>query len=427
LIRRRRIVRRTLLAALALFFASAGIAQAQTLTGRVASSAETAPRGASTVFRTGATGDIAATLHWRWLTPSANLNLYLARHLADGSWRRVAQASSLTAHPKHLLLRSARPGEYRFRVRAVSGQSPFRLEFTADEEKPPPPQGPFLTLLFSRSEIGTATRCVPDPTGSANLMTVVAPELARRGLRPTGSVETGITQNTARACVHYRRTLAASWADLTRLRDSYGWAFVSHGRTWATNLASMTEQQQWSDTCGSLLDLERHGFWTADGLFAFPNNRWSEEVQANVVSTCFAFGRRYGSGTTSRTTAMASPYWQSTQGTSGGRCNDPALPCASLHTITTYRSPDRIRAELASLGTNQWLTLQSYVLVTGDRPGEWRCNAADWHLHWSTDAERYCWSDYVRILDGIPSGITVTDPKTVAKAWGRTNYRVPMP
>jgi hypothetical protein len=420
-------VRRTLLAALALFFASAGIAQAQTVTGRVASTAERAPLRASIVFRTGSTGDIAATLHWRWLHPAANLNLYLARRRADGSWLRVAEAASLTAHPEHLLLRSARPGKYRFRVRAVSGRSRFRLVFTASVEKPPPLHGPFLTLLFSRSEIGTATRCVADPTGWANLLTVVAPELARRGIAATGSVETGITKDTTRACVHYRRTLAASWADLTRLRETYGWAFVSHGRAWATNLASMTEQQQWSDTCGSLLDLERHGFWTADGLFAYPNNRWSQEVETNVVSTCFAFGRRYGSGPTSRAEATSSPYWQRTQGISGGRCNNPALPCASLHTITTYRSPDRIRAQLASVGPDQWLTLQSYVLVTGDRPGQWRCNAADWHDRWTNDAERYCWRDYLRILDGIPSTVTVTDPKTVAKAWGRTNYRVPMP
>jgi hypothetical protein len=417
-------VRRTLVAALALFFASAAIAQAQTVTGRVDSTTERAPLRSATVFRTHSTGDIDATLHW--LNAGANLNLYLARHRSDGSWRRVAQAASLTAHPEHLLLRSARPGEYRLRVRAVSGQSPFRLVLTASE-RPPPLRGPFLTLLFSRWEITTATRCVPDSTGSANLMTVVAPELARRGLRATGSVETGITQNTTRACVHYRSTLAASWADLSRLRDAYGWAFVSHGRTWATNLSSMTAGQQWSDTCGSLLDLERHGFWTADGLFAFPNNRWSQEVQTNVVSTCFAFGRRYGSGPTNRTEAMSSPHWQRTQGISGGRCNDPALPCASLHTVTTYRSPDRIRAEMASLGADQWLTLQSYVLVTGDRSGEWRCNAADWRDHWTNDAERYCWTDYLRILAGIPAGVRVTDPKTVAEAWGRTNYRVPMP
>jgi hypothetical protein len=86
-----------------------------------------------------------------------------------------------------------------------------------------------------------------------------------------------------------------------------------------------------------------------------------------------------------------------------------------------------VRRELTRLGAGQWLTLQSYVLVKGDRKGQWHCNARHWRDHWTNDPERYCWSDYLRILDGIPAGVTVTDPKTVALAWGRTNYRPPMP
>jgi len=67
------------------------------------------------------------------------------------------------------------------------------------------------------------------------------------------------------------------------------------------------------------------------------------------------------------------------------------------------------------------------VFVTGDRKGQWRCRARHWQDHWTDDAERYCWNDYRRILDAIPSRVRVTDPKTVARAWGRTNYRPPMP
>ena len=154
----------------------------------------------------------------------------------------------------------------------------------------------------------------------------MAPDLARRGIAATGSVETGITRAATRACVHYKRSLTASWADLARLRDRYGWKFVSHGRTFATNLAALTPKQQWSETCGSLLDLERHGHWSADGLFAYPDNKWSAEVETNVVSKCFAFGRRYARGPTTRAEAMTFPHWQQTTGIGGGRCNDPALP-----------------------------------------------------------------------------------------------------
>ena len=55
-------MRRTLAAALVLFCAWTGIAQAQTTTGRVDSTAAVAPRRADTVFHTQRTRDITATL-----------------------------------------------------------------------------------------------------------------------------------------------------------------------------------------------------------------------------------------------------------------------------------------------------------------------------------------------------------------------------
>jgi len=418
-------MRRTLAAAVVLFCAWTGVAHAQTTTGRVDATAVLAPRLADTVFHTQRTGDITATLHW--LNASAHLRLYLARRTRSGGWVPVARAVS-GAHPTHLVLRSARPGRYRFRVRAASGHSRFRLVFAAGAAaRRPPIARPFLTLLFSRSEILDAADCRPDRTGSVNLLTQVAPALARRGIAGTGSVETGITQATARACVHYKRSLTASWADLTRLRERYGWKFVSHGRTYATNLAAMTPREQWSETCGSLIDLERHGIWSGDGLFAYPDNKWSAQVETDVVSKCFAFGRRYAGGPTTRTEAMAFPHWQRTTGVGGGRCNNRALPCSRLATGTTYHSPVALIQTLRRLAPNQWLTLQSYVFVTGDRRGHWRCSARHWQDHWTDDPERYCWNDYRRILNAIPSGVQVTDPKTVARAWGRTNYRPPMP
>jgi hypothetical protein len=418
-------VRRTLVAALVLFFASAAIANAQTVTGGVDSTGVHSGIRATTVFRIRTARAITAALGWR--SSTAVLDLYLARQRRDGTWRRVGRAVSPTAHPKHLRLADAPAGRYRLKVRAVSGRTRFRLRFTTAPPARPAARGPFLTLLFSRTETGTARRCVPDGGGYAGLLSVVAPALAARHIAATGSVETGIIEDRARACVHYGRSLVASWTDMRRLRDGFGWSFVSHGRTWATHLASMTPAQQWSDTCGSLLDLERHGFWSGDGLFAFPDNRWNAAVQTSVVSTCFAFGRRYGAGPTERSSATRSPYWQRTEGISGGRCNDRARPCAELRTLTTYRSPRRVRRQIAALQPNQWLTLQSYVLVTGNRPGAWHCSGRDWRDHWTIDPERYCWRDYRRIIEAIPRFVAVTDPKSVARAWGRTGYRPPTP
>ena len=66
-----------------------------------------------------------------------------------------------------------------------------------------------------------------------------------------------------------------------------------------------------------------------------------------------------------------------------------------------------VETALRRLAPNQWLTLQSYVFVTGDRKGRWRCNARHWQDHWTDDAERYCWNDYRRT--GAVSGIDLPD------------------
>ena len=79
----------------------------------------------------------------------------------------------------------------------------------------------------------------------------------------------------------------------------------------------------------------------------------------------------------------------------------------------------------AGLTTGKWYTIQTYVLVKGVRPGVWDCSSADWHDHWTSDYERYCWSDYLKVLSRIPAAVQVTDPKTVAQAWGRTGYTPP--
>ena len=109
-------MRRTLAAALVLFCAWTSIAQAHTTRGRVDSTAVRAPRRADTVFHTQRTRDITATLHW--LNANASLRLFLARRTRSGTWVPVARVIT-RAHPKHLVLRSARPGRYRVRVRVT--------------------------------------------------------------------------------------------------------------------------------------------------------------------------------------------------------------------------------------------------------------------------------------------------------------------
>jgi hypothetical protein len=225
--------------------------------------------------------------------------------------------------------------------------------------------------------------------------------------------------------VHNGRSLAASWADLAKLRDTYGWTFVSHSRHDNQNIAALSPTEQWNETCGSQLDLQAHGHPNGDGLFAWPNNKYDVGVQANVIASCFAFGRMYRPKPVTRTYVTTPPYWAGAEGISGGKCNDTALPCSQLSNSRTYESPQAFIDLIRGLQPGQWFVMQSYLLVTDQRPGLWDCRSADWRAHWTVDAERYCYSDYLTVLDAIPSKVVVTDPKSIAKAWGRTNYTVP--
>jgi hypothetical protein len=366
-------------------------------------------------------GTLTATLTWQ--DPTAKLALGVSEQNANGTWQFVTSKSG--TQPVTISI-PVTPGNWRVYAKAKTGSSAYSIaaSYPGVTLVTTPP---YVTLLFSRSEMTAADNCVADDLDVARLDTVVAPELASRGIAGTGTVETGITSDDTEVCVHYHSTLAASWNDIAALRDTYGWTFVSHSRTYAKNWAAMTPTQQWNESCGSIVDLEDHGNMRADGLFAWPDNKWDATVQQNVVSTCFAFGRQYGSGVTTETGGITPPYWQSTRGLSGGRCNDPAAPCSTLAASTTYRSPASIISKLQSLQSDQWYTIQAYVLVTGSRPGMWDCTSPDWRDHWTMDVERYCWTDYQSILDAIPPNAVVTDPKTVAQAWGRTNYTPPPP
>ena len=303
-----------------------------------------APRRADTVFHTQRTRDITATLHW----------LNARRRTCGCSWPGAPAAGGGCRWRGRSAVRTpstwccARPGPAATGCGCARPAVSRRFAWcsTAGAVPRPPVVRPFLTLLFSRSEIMGASDCRPDRTGSVNLVTQVAPELARRGIAGTGSVETGITQDAARACVHYKRSLTASWADLARLRDRYGWKFVSHGRTFATNLASLTPQ---AAVVGDLRQPARSRAPRAlerRRAVRLPGQQVEHaKVETDVVSTCFAFGRRYAGGPTTRSEAMASPHWQRTTGIGGGRCNDRS---AALLEAEDRRRPTARRSRSSS-------------------------------------------------------------------------------
>jgi len=288
----------------------------------------------------------------------------------------------------------------------------------------------YATLYFSRSEITAADACLPDDTGIARLDTTVAPYLQSLGMIGTGSLVTDKTHTTKNNCTHNGDSLTASWNQATSLAQTYGWNFVSATATYPGNLTSLPPAQQQAETCGSAATIDAHGLPGAHGLIAYPGAQgMPTSVQAKYGAKCFAWGREYEkSGTTTSAMGTTPPFWQFTRVFNGGPCNDPTASCYTIaaHGSTRYATPSEILAMVDALEPGQWLTLQSYMLVTGKNPPyvhngtRWDCTSPDPGLHWTNDVERYCYNDFQQVVRAIArDNIVVTDPLTVGVAFGR--------
>lgn len=274
----------------------------------------------------------------------------------------------------------------------------------------------FLTLMIGRSEWSAAEGCVTQP-GMVTLDRVAA-GLTARGRVATGGVVVATVPESTFGC-QGGVMVRTPWTELAWLRDQHGWSFVPRSES---SLSGLPAEQLMIETCGARTALEQHGHLRARGLFAYANNTIDEAVQSDPVSTCFAFGRRYGDGLTTRA-GIGPPWWQRTRSFNGGACNDAALPCWSMPVANgrRYESPDLLAALLAPQA-GQWRTVQLYRFVEGAGSfagNQWDCTAADWRQHWTSRAELYCFGDYLSAVDRIPAGVVVTDPLTVAEAWGR--------
>jgi len=297
--------------------------------------------------------------------------------------------------------------------------------------------GPYVTLLFSRTEMSAADNCVENDTNIATLDGTVAPYLQSLGMAGTGTLVTKKTGDTTRNCTHYNDDLTASWADATNLAQNYGWSFVSHTATYPTlqQIENFTPAEAKAQTCGSEATIKAHGLPGAAGMIAYPGSYTKNpavvNLQTQYSSTCFDWGRQYDQakhGVTMKSQATTPPYWQYTIAVVGGPCNDPSQPCYTVHVQNgRYTLPSTIIARIEALKPGQWYTLQAYLLVTGKNPKyalnkmRWDCTSSDPALHWTNTTVRYCYSDYQQILQAIAAdpSITVTDPLTVGRAWGR--------
>lgn len=298
----------------------------------------------------------------------------------------------------------------------------------------PASAGPFVTLLFSRTQITAADGCAQDNAAIARLNTTVAPYMHSLGLTGTGTLVTGKIKSTTLTCTHKGDSLMGSWGSASGLADSYGWSFVSHTATYPSHIASLPPARAYAETCGSAAAIDAHGLPGGHGLIVYPGAQPPpENLQARYGARCFAWGRLYGhAGLTSYTAANMPPYWQNTAAFKGGPCNTVGAPCYTIQAVGSkrYTTPTSIIAEIRSLRPGEWLTLQSYLLVKGTSPAytnndtQWDCSSPNPALHWTNDVERYCYSDFQRIARAIAAmpRITVTDPLTVGEAFGRSGF-----
>jgi hypothetical protein len=218
-----------------------------------------------------------------------------------------------------------------------------------------------------------------------------------------------------------------SWSDLAMLRDTYGFTAVSQSKTYDNWINAKTSAQVQEESCDTLAAFTAHGHSRAWGMFNAPNNLFDPSgtgLTQPVVDSCFAFGRAYATMPTTKSQALVSPYRIKTLSVTSGMCNNPALSCYTLTVKNNrrYMMPVQLSAML-NPAADQYSVVQFYRFVEGKGPvtgaTTWDCTSADPSDHWVTTPEVYCFSDYQAAIGMIGSGVTVTDPATVATAWGR--------
>jgi hypothetical protein len=365
-------------------------------------------------FSVTATGPIAVRLEWD--DPGAKLNLFLLRRVG-GSYQQVASATG--AEMPQVIVKDATPGQYRVRVGAAHGATPYKLWIRYPTAPPPSPQPGYLTVLFGRSMIGSATAGCALRPGAVSLFTI-ADLLAARGIAATSNA----TVSQVGACGGTIRY--ATWDELATLRDTYGWTLTSRGMT-TRDLATLPPADQQSETCGSVQAFAAHGFTRAWGLFSYQGDTLVPSLQASLVDGCFSYGRDYEPQSNSY--PIASPYVSYVYDVIGGRCHDPKLACYRMAVKNTrWYMPPALLAAYANAGvdgTGRWTILQFYRLVQGSSgtttstSPAWDCRSADPTDHWTSQPELYCLNDMLWVLDHVDPSVSYTDPATMGAAQGR--------
>ena len=314
-----------------------------------------------------------------------------------------------------------------------------------------------VTIVMSRSEITAADHMLgKEPTGpcTADYRDIMPlPALLKwmaantPNVHLTGSVESAVTHDQTGWCAHQGESWGASWHQLQSFASQYGMRFISHSANypqvwtaptggWSDPYAGaygtvLADWQDW-ETCGSRDAIAARGLMGADGQFDWPNSVKDPTVLADDVIPCFYMQRSYSGASYINTAASVEGNQNTdvTKGLNGGYCNELNLPCSNPPGLSCatcrYTTPLSIITTINNLKPGQALNLQAYVLVTGTNPTYvtnhdlWDCTNPNPALHWTNDAERYCFADFARIVQALQNNpnAVVTDPQGEAVAWG---------
>ncbi|GAA1787532.1 hypothetical protein [Nostocoides veronense] len=289
-----------------------------------------------------------------------------------------------------------------------------------EEDTRAPAAPAYLSIVFGRS-IWTAS-CSPKP-GMRTLLQTAA-DLKALGLPAVGGVVVNRIGTTSRPCI--RGVIYPTWSDLSTLRTSYGWSFVSQGMNYVEMTTLSTDEERYAESGATIPALAAQGHSQAWGLFNYPNDLQDAAAQA-VVTRYFSFGRLYTETPQKNTRAAATtyPYPLLTYSLNGGRCNNPKLPCYSFPVRNDRRTtamPDIVTVMRPRPG--EYALVQIYRLVTGKsgtmgQANAWDCTSPDWRNRWTGHPENFCRNSFLTALRQRSSSAVLTTPAAVALAWGR--------
>ena len=292
-----------------------------------------------------------------------------------------------------LIVRDVEAGQYRVRVQAPHGTTTYQLWTRYPTAPPAQPLPGYLTIMFGRSMIGSATASCGLRPGAVSLLTI-AGLLQARGI---AAAPTPRSTRSGHAGAVSATPPGTSWRRF---------ATATAGRSRAAARPAGTSPRwiaagQYDETCGSLQVFADHGFDRAWGMYSYPGGDPVESVQEGPVQQCFAYGRDYEP--LSNPYPMAFPYLALVDDVIGGRCHNPAMACYRMTVKSTrWYMPPALLLAYANAGvdgTGRWAILQFYRIVSGhagtttSTSPAWNCDSADPRDHWTSQPELYCLND----------------------------------